>query len=92
MYRVIPLGEHHLRHAIDELVTHYPRERNHQGLSNELIDGAASGTGRPRGSLNGTQDEPPPLVRQPSTTDVDAAVEVLRPLESVRTFGAGART
>jgi hypothetical protein len=31
----------HLRHAIDEYLAHYHGERNHQGLGNELIDGAA---------------------------------------------------
>ena len=39
---MIPLGERHLRHAIDEFVTHYHRERNHQGIGNELIDGESS--------------------------------------------------
>jgi hypothetical protein len=34
---VIPLGEGHLRRTIAEFVVHYHRERNHQGLSNELI-------------------------------------------------------
>jgi transposase InsO family protein len=40
LHRVIPLGERYLRHAIDEFVIHYHRERNHQGIGNELIDGA----------------------------------------------------
>jgi putative transposase len=40
--RVIPLGERHLRHAIDEFVIHYHRERNHQGIGNQLIDGEPS--------------------------------------------------
>jgi len=35
--RVIPLGEEHLRRTIAEYIVHYHRERNHQGLSNELI-------------------------------------------------------
>lgn len=35
--RLILFGEHHLRRAIDEFVTHYHGERNHQGLGNELI-------------------------------------------------------
>jgi putative transposase len=35
--RVIPLGEGHLRRTIAEYIVHYHRERNHQGLSNELI-------------------------------------------------------
>jgi putative transposase len=38
--RVIPFGERHLRLTITEYVEHYHRERNHQGLGNELIDGA----------------------------------------------------
>ena len=37
--RVIPLGERHLRRSLAEFVTHYHRERPHQGLGNELIDG-----------------------------------------------------
>jgi putative transposase len=36
--RVILFGEQHLRRAINEFVAHYHRERNHQGISNELID------------------------------------------------------
>jgi hypothetical protein len=38
--RVIPFGERHLRRTIVEYVEHYHREPNHQGLDNELIDGA----------------------------------------------------
>jgi putative transposase len=38
--RVIPFGERHLRWTIAEFVDHYHRERNHQGLANELIEGA----------------------------------------------------
>jgi putative transposase len=38
--RVIPFGEGHLRRAIAEFLEHYHGERNHQGLGNELIDGA----------------------------------------------------
>ena len=37
--RVIPFGERHHRRAVSEFVAHYHRERNHQGLHNELIDG-----------------------------------------------------
>jgi putative transposase len=37
---VIPFGERHLRLTIAEFVQHYHRERNHQGLENELIEGA----------------------------------------------------
>ena len=32
-----PLGERHLRPTIAEFVAHYHRERNHQGIGNELI-------------------------------------------------------
>jgi putative transposase len=47
--RIIPLGEGHLRRAVTEFVAHYHRERNHQGLENRLIDGAATpGAGRVR--------------------------------------------
>jgi hypothetical protein len=35
---VILIGEASLRRAIRELEAHYHRERNHQGLHNELID------------------------------------------------------
>jgi transposase len=35
---VIPFGERHFRRAIAEFVTHYHRERNHQGLGNDLIE------------------------------------------------------
>jgi transposase InsO family protein len=37
--RLIPLGERHHRRAVAEFVAHYHRERNHQGLDNDLIDG-----------------------------------------------------
>jgi hypothetical protein len=36
--RVIPLGERHFRHTVSEYIAHYHRERNHQGVANELID------------------------------------------------------
>ena len=38
--RVIPFGERHLRRTMAEFVEHYHTERNHQGLENELIQGA----------------------------------------------------
>src|SRR5712691_8775281 len=38
--RVIPFGERHLRRTLAEFIEHDHRERNHQGLGNELIDGA----------------------------------------------------
>jgi len=46
--RLIPFGERHFRRAVAEFVAHYHRERNHQGLANELIDGrlAAGCVGR----------------------------------------------
>jgi len=36
--RVVPFGERHLRQTLAEFMTHYHHERNHQGLSNALID------------------------------------------------------
>jgi transposase InsO family protein len=36
--RVMPFGESHLRRTLAEFVEHYHRERNHQGLGNELVD------------------------------------------------------
>jgi putative transposase len=39
LHRVIPFGERHLRRTIAEYVEHYHRERNHQGIKNELIAG-----------------------------------------------------
>ena len=35
--RVVPLGERHLRCLVREYVAHYHRERNHQGLDNQLL-------------------------------------------------------
>jgi putative transposase len=35
--RLILFGERRLLGALDEFVAHYHRERNHQGLGNELI-------------------------------------------------------
>ncbi len=40
---MIPLGDRHLRRMIAEYVEHYHRERNHQGLANELIEGVSTG-------------------------------------------------
>jgi putative transposase len=37
--RVIPLGERHFQQTVSESVVHYHHERNHQGLSNKLIEG-----------------------------------------------------
>lgn len=39
--RLIPVGERHFRRAVAEFVAHYHRERNHQGLGNELNRAAA---------------------------------------------------
>jgi len=39
--RIVPIGERHFRRAVGEFVEHYHRERNHQGLANELIAGTA---------------------------------------------------
>ena len=44
--RLIPLGEQHFRYALSEFVVHYHRERNHQGLRNELIESASQEHGR----------------------------------------------
>ncbi|MGE3108824.1 MAG: integrase core domain-containing protein [Phycisphaerales bacterium] len=40
--KIIPIGEQHLRRAIESYIEHYHLERNHQGLSNQLIDGEPS--------------------------------------------------
>lgn len=40
--KIIPIGERHLRRAIEEYIDHYHLDRNHQGLGNRLIDGATS--------------------------------------------------
>jgi transposase InsO family protein len=37
--RLIPLGERRFRRALTEFVEHCHRERNHQGLGNQLIAG-----------------------------------------------------
>jgi transposase InsO family protein len=55
--RVIPLGERHFRRTLAEFVVHYHRERNHQGLGNDLIDGVGdrhgSGSVRRRQRIGG---------------------------------------
>ncbi len=38
--RVVPLGEGHLRLIVHEYVEHYHRERNHQGLEDQLLQRA----------------------------------------------------
>ncbi len=44
--QVIPLGERHLRRCVSEYVEHYHRERNHQGLGNELVERQSVGRDR----------------------------------------------
>ena len=44
--RLIPIGERHFRRAVTEYVEHYHRERNHQGIENELIASASVGEGQ----------------------------------------------
>ena len=46
--RMVILGEKHLRAAVQDFADHYQKERNHQGLDNELIAPSAEdlvGTG-----------------------------------------------
>jgi transposase InsO family protein len=43
--QIIPLGERHLRKAVDEYTNHYHFERNHQGLDNRIIK-------KPHGTAN----------------------------------------
>jgi len=42
--RLIPIGEQHPKHAIDEYIAHYHQERNHQGMDNQLIEPCAQDT------------------------------------------------
>ncbi|MAG55628.1 MAG: hypothetical protein CMJ83_04985, partial [Planctomycetes bacterium] len=35
--KIVPLGERHLRYAIEEYVDHYHQERHHQGLGSSII-------------------------------------------------------
>jgi putative transposase len=51
--RIVPVGERHLRKTLHEFATHYHRERNHQGLANELIERPAAQ--RPRGVIHRRQ-------------------------------------
>jgi putative transposase len=49
--RIVPMGEGHLRKAVAQFVAHYHRERNHQGVGNQLLLAgpvAANGNGRVR--------------------------------------------
>ena len=58
--RMIFVGQRSLRRAVSEYITHYHRERNHQGLNNRLIiptttyatDGTVSRHARLGGTLN----------------------------------------
>jgi putative transposase len=45
LHRVIPFGDRHLRRLIADYVEHHHRERNHQGLANELIERVPTGVG-----------------------------------------------
>ena len=49
--RIIPLGEHHLRRAIQSYVAHYHGERNHQGLGNRLIEPRPANTNASQGRV-----------------------------------------
>jgi len=56
--QMIPLGENHLRRAVEEFMRHYHGERNHQGLDNTLIEpedhvGQAAGGVQCRDRLGG---------------------------------------
>ena len=44
--KIIPLGERHLRLVMTEFTEHYHRERNHQGLDNQLLEATARAPGR----------------------------------------------
>ena len=48
--KIIFFGEQSLRKAISEFVDHYHRERNHQGLENQLIE-AEAGVGEVAGRI-----------------------------------------
>ena len=38
LHRIVPLGERHFRHTVSEFVSHYHRERPHQGCGNALLE------------------------------------------------------
>ena len=48
--KIIFFGEQSLGRSITEFLTHYHRERNHQGLDNRLID-ADDGVGEAAGRI-----------------------------------------
>jgi transposase InsO family protein len=50
--RILPLGEGHLRKAVTQFVDHYHRERNHQGIGNQLLMPASA-------PANGNWSRPP---------------------------------
>jgi len=52
---VIPLGERHLRHVLTQYVEHYHRERNHQGLGNQLIEALPANTSAGEGTVRRRQ-------------------------------------
>jgi hypothetical protein len=60
--RVVPFGERHLRRTIAEFLEHYHGERNHQGLGNELIEGASTVERRPH-SPSSASGRAPQLLR-----------------------------
>jgi hypothetical protein len=43
--KLVPLGEGHLRTAVQEYIAHYHTERNHQGLDGRLIEPPANHSG-----------------------------------------------
>lgn len=47
--RIVPLGERHFRQTVSEFVTHYHRERPHQGCGNTLLEPRQSR--QPRGRI-----------------------------------------
>lgn len=49
--RIIPLGRRHLRHTLNEYLIHLHRERNHQGLSNRLIEPLAANINAGQGRI-----------------------------------------
>jgi len=79
--RIIPLGEHHFRRAVRDYVAHYHRERNHQGLSNELIESRPSdpvGRIRRRQRLGGVVIMVTLLSKNPQLVSVTTMARVQR--------------
>jgi putative transposase len=37
LQRIVPIGEHSVRYAVKIFLIHYHRERNHQGIGNNLV-------------------------------------------------------